>query len=182
MRTPWIPGVGKVNLAKLHSAGFYVGKDIKQADYRELLRQFGTLGASLWKKSHGIDDNPVQVARERKSIGVELTFSYDIFSYQQAWQILSQQLYPTLEQRLTRENRGIIKQGIKIKFADFQQSTIESTTTQLALADFAYLLKELLGRQKGRGIRLLGLNVALQPKAQDEQLSLLVADPSLISD
>lgn len=45
-----IPGVGKVALEKLHQAGLYVGADVRRADYRKLLHQFGRLGASLWKK------------------------------------------------------------------------------------------------------------------------------------
>ncbi len=39
-----IPGVGKVSLEKLHQAGFYRCEDIKNSDYRELLRQFGRQG------------------------------------------------------------------------------------------------------------------------------------------
>lgn len=39
-----IPGVGKVSLEKLHQADFYVCADIKNSNYRELLRQFGRMG------------------------------------------------------------------------------------------------------------------------------------------
>ncbi|WP_165312785.1 DNA polymerase IV [Vibrio ziniensis] len=168
-----IPGVGKVSLEKLHRAGFYLCEDIKNSDYRELLRQFGRLGASLWKKSHGIDNREVIVERERKSVGVERTFSHNISTYEECWQVIEDKLFPELDMRLTKASpdRSIIKQGIKVKFADFQLTTIEHIHPQLELNDFKQLLSDVLKRQKGREIRLLGLSVMLKPEEQSKQLS-----------
>ncbi|MCA0934700.1 DNA polymerase IV [Vibrio alginolyticus] len=168
-----IPGVGKVSLEKLQQAGFYLCEDIKNSDYRELLRQFGRQGASLWKRSHGIDDREVVVERERKSVGVERTFSQNISTYEECWQVIESNLYPELEKRLERASpdKSIVKQGIKVKFADFQLTTIEHIHPQLELDDFKVLLKDILKRQQGREIRLLGLNVILKPEAQARQLS-----------
>lgn len=110
-----IPGVGKVSLEKLHQAGLYRCEDIKNSDYRELLRHFGRLGGLLWKRSHGIDEREVVVERERKSVGVERTFSQNISSYQECWQVIEEKLYPELEKRLQKANpdKAIIKQGSK---------------------------------------------------------------------
>ena len=168
-----IPGVGKVSLEKLHQAGFYVCADIKRSDYRALLLQFGRLGASLWNKSHGIDHRPVVVERERKSVGVERTFSHNIFTYDQCWQVIESKLYPELERRLSKSSpdKAIIKQGIKVKFADFQQTTIEHIHPCLELEDFKQLLRDVLKRQQGREIRLLGLSVMLKPEELAKQLS-----------
>jgi DNA polymerase-4 len=169
-----IPGVGKVSLEKLHQAGFYICEDIKASDYRELLLKFGRLGASLWKKSHGIDDREVETHRERKSVGVERTFSRNIFSYEECWEVIESRLFPELELRLEKASpdKAIIKQGIKVKFSDFQQTTIEHVHHQLELAYFRQLLKDVLERQKGREIRLLGLSVMLKPEDQNKQLNL----------
>ncbi len=168
-----IPGVGKVSLEKLHQAGFFVCEDIKNTDYRELLMRFGRLGASLWKKSHGIDNREVVVERERKSVGVERTFSQNISTYDECWKVIEDKLYPELDIRLTKASpeRAIIKQGIKVKFADFQLTTIEHIHPELELEDFKSLLSEVLKRQKGREIRLLGLSVMLKPEEQVKQLS-----------
>lgn len=168
-----IPGVGKVSLEKLHKAGFYLCEDIKNADYRELLRQFGRQGASLWKRSHGIDERTVEVERERKSVGVERTFSKNIKTYDQCWQVIEDKLYPELKLRLEKvsPSKSIIKQGIKVKFADFQLTTIEHVHPELELEDFKILLSAILQRQKGREIRLLGLSVMLKPEEQEKQLS-----------
>ena len=168
-----IPGVGKVSLEKLHQAGFFTCKDIKQSDYRDLLLKFGRQGASLWKRSHGIDDREVIIERERKSVGVERTFTQNISTYAECWQVIEDKLFPELETRLEKASpsKAIIKQGIKLKFADFQQTTIEHIHASLDREHFKELLSEILKRQQGREIRLLGLNVMLQPKEQMRQLS-----------
>jgi len=168
-----IPGVGKVSLEKLHQAGYFVGKDIKESNYRDLLLRFGRLGASLWNKSHGIDNRDVVVERERKSVGVERTFTHNISSYDECWQVIEEKLFPELDKRLERASpdKAIIKQGIKLKFADFQQTTIEHIHPKLELDDFKQLLRDILKRQNGREIRLLGLNVMLKPEEQVKQLS-----------
>lgn len=168
-----IPGVGKVSLEKLHQAGYYVCADIKRSDYRQLLLDFGRLGASLWKKSHGIDERPVIIERERKSVGVERTLSQNIQTFEQCWQVIEQGLFPELEQRLQRSysQRDIIKQGIKMKFADFQLTTIEHGQLSLDKQDFNQLLREILKRQQGREIRLLGLHVYFKPLEPYTQLS-----------
>jgi len=168
-----IPGVGKVSLEKLHQAGYFVCADIKNSDYRELLRQFGRLGASLWNKSHGEDNREVVVERERKSVGVERTFSQNISTYEECWQVIEEKLFPELEKRLEKASpeKAIIKQGIKLKFADFRLTTIEHIHPQLELEYFKQLLRDILKRQNGREIRLLGLNVMLKPEEQVKQLS-----------
>ncbi|WP_086983274.1 DNA polymerase IV [Vibrio aphrogenes] len=170
-----IPGVGKVSIEKLHQAGLYTCLDVRQYSYPELLRQFGLQGASLWKKSHGIDHREVVVERQRKSIGVERTFNENIHSFEQCWQVIAQQLLPELERRLCKAspNKQIMKQGIKVKFADFQQTTIEHNFQVFNAEDFYPLLKEVLQRQKGREIRLLGVNVMLKPAELARQLCLI---------
>ncbi|MFA0003360.1 DNA polymerase IV [Vibrio splendidus] len=168
-----IPGVGKVSIEKLHQAGFFTCKDIKESDYRDLLLRFGRQGASLWKRSHGVDDREVIIERERKSVGVERTFTQNISTYEECWLVIEDKLFPELETRLEKASpsKAIIKQGIKLKFADFQQTTIEHIHASLDREHFKELLSEILKRQQGREIRLLGLSVMLQPKDQMRQLS-----------
>lgn len=168
-----IPGVGKVSLERLHRSGLHTCKDVQQFDQRELLLLFGKMGASLWKRSHGIDEREVITERNRKSVGVERTFSHNISMFEECWEVIKTRLYPELESRLIKANGDnyIAKQGIKIKFADFQQTTIEHVHNQLTLAFFEELLIEVLERQKGREIRLIGLSVMLKDKEVTQQLS-----------
>jgi len=169
-----ISGVGKVSLKRLHDAGFYLCKDIKNTHYRNLLMNFGRLGELLWQYSHGNDHREVVTTRIRKSVGVERTFEKNIYHYEECWQIIEEKLFPELMKRLLRVSpqKIIIKQGIKIKFADFQVTTIEHGHHILELDFFKGLLRDILTRQNNREIRLLGLTVMLKPELENKQLSL----------
>ena len=169
-----IPGVGKVGLEKLNKAGLYVCSDIRNADYLTLVKRFGRLGDTLWNRSHGIDPREVTPHRQRKSVGVERTFATNISSYDECWQVIERRLFPELQQRLLRhsKNQSISKQGIKVKFADFQLTTIEHVYQKLELEYFRDLLEQVLRRQNERDIRLLGLTVMLKPEQEMRQLPL----------
>ncbi len=167
-----IPGVGKVSLERLNRGGYYTCLDIRTTDFRQLLLDYGKLGASLWRKSHGVDNCQVVVERERKSVGIERTLAHNVHTYEQCWQLIEQKLFPELIRRLEKTARPIIKQGIKLKFDDFQSTTKEHIHNQLELEEFKRLLKQALERQKGREIRLIGLQVALQPLVEAQQLTL----------
>lgn len=167
-----IPGVGKVTIQKLHQQGLYVGRDVQNYTQQQLLQQFGKFGQSLWLRAHGIDEREVIVERQRKSVGVERTFRKNISSYDECWQVI-EHLYIELEQRLRKvqPQLHIAKQGVKLKFADFQQTTVEHTYPQLDKQQFIGLLKEALTRQQGREIRLIGLSVGLEQGLKAQQLS-----------
>lgn len=168
-----IPGVGRVTLEKLHQLGLFIGKDVKEYDHYLLLKQFGKFGQTLWDRCHGIDERPIVVERKRKSVGVERTFTHNIRSYAECWQVIEQTLFSELQQRLQKVSPelSIRKQGIKIKFADFQSTTIEHLHHRLELDYFKVLLSEILQRQQGREIRLLGLQVMLNEETDTKQLS-----------
>lgn len=169
-----IPGVGKVSLQKLQQAGFFVCEDIRNTDYLALTRRFGRLGHSLWNRSHGVDNREVTPHRQRKSVGVERTFPTNISTFDECWQIIEHKLFPELYERLGKASPdySITKQGIKVKFADFQLTTIEHVHGRLDLPYFRELLQEVLTRQNGREIRLLGLSVMLKPEDELRQLPL----------
>ncbi|WP_415679245.1 DNA polymerase IV [Vibrio mytili] len=160
-----IPGVGKVTLNKLNSLGLYKGVDVKNYDQHQLLKQFAKFGSSLWQRCHGIDGREVTPTRIRKSLGVERTFAKDIHTEQECLQAIDL-LYLELERRFNKiaNEKNIIRQGLKFKFDDFQQTTIEHKFNRLDKSFFLELLKEGLSRANGRGIRLIGLSVGLEPK------------------
>ncbi|ODA31888.1 DNA polymerase IV [Veronia pacifica] len=168
-----IPGVGKVTLKKLHGLGLYSCSDVQKYDSTELVKQFGKFGYSLWKRSHGIDDRDVETHRERKSVGVERTLAQDISTQHECLAVM-ETLYDELEKRLAPvlAEREINRQGIKLKFSDFQQTTVEHRQDVFNREVFPLLLREALERQQGRGIRLIGLSVGLASKASQNQQQL----------
>ena len=157
-----IPGVGKVTVEKLHHLGLYTCADVRKYPLDLLVKRFGKFGPVIWNRSHGIDDRDLSLARERKSVGVERTLAEDIETKEQCQEMIDN-LFPKLMERLekSRPNKRINSQGIKLKFSDFQQTTVEHRCQSLDKDYFFELLEEAFARKRGRGIRLVGLHVGL---------------------
>jgi len=161
-----IPGVGKVTIRKLNNAGLNTCQDVRAKGHQEIIRQFGAnFGDFLWRRSNGIDHRGITTSWVRKSLSVERTFNKDIGSVQDAASALDE-LFAELTRRLKNQSHRIVKnQQVKLKFADFHQTTMERSAGGLPKADEikAQLFHELLPlaweRGLGKGIRLLGLGV-----------------------
>lgn len=170
-----IPGVGKVTQEKLARLGFERGLDIRQADKAQIYQQFGKFGRRLWDFCHGIDPRQVEVNRPHKSLAVENTLLRDIDRLEQAREIVQTQ-YPTLIHRLERRwgkpLNELKKLGIKLKFEDFTQTTLERTTEGLSLERFLILLEEIWQRCDGRKVRLVGMSVHFPEEKITTQLNL----------
>lgn len=158
-----IPGVGKVTLTKLHSMGLYQGQDVQLMRQKILVERFGKFGQILWLRCHGIDEREVETERMRKSVAVEKTLVEDIRTKQQCIAVMNH-LYDELEVRLKRAcpDGFIAKQGVKIKFSDFQQTTTELKQHNYDRHVFTYLLEKAFSRRQNRAIRLIGLSVGLK--------------------
>jgi DNA polymerase-4 len=165
-----IPGVGKVTLAKLNNIGLYTCADVRQFPFEDLIKRFGKFGSIIWDRSHGLDHRNLSLSRQRKSVGVERTLAEDIHSKEDCIKMLDS-LFPLLEQRLNKAKAQIQSQGIKLKFSDFQQTTVEHKCQQLNQNYFLELLTEGLSRQANRGIRLVGLHVGLMDSSDSKQMA-----------
>ncbi|WP_133178595.1 DNA polymerase IV [Shewanella decolorationis] len=161
-----IPGVGKVTAEKLSLLGLNTCADVQAYPKQELIARFGKFGTVLVERAHGIDDRGISVSRERKSVGVETTLAQDIYTLEQCQQVMPG-LIQELSVRLSRsaKDRQIHKQVVKLKFSDFKQTTIEHRSHDISVMLFYELLAQAIGRQEGRGIRLLGVAVGLADKS-----------------
>lgn len=169
-----IPGVGKVTVAKLETLGLRTCADVQNADLAMLLKRFGKFGRVLWERSQGIDEREISNDRQRKSVGVERTLAEDIHEWHECEEII-ERLYPELERRLAKERADlrIARQGIKLKFNDFQLTTQEHVWPKLNKEDLiATARKTWEERRGGRGVRLVGLYVTLLDPQLERQLLL----------
>ncbi len=168
-----IPGVGKVTQEKLALLGLETCADVQNYPRERLLKQFGKFGKILWDRCHAVDDRALSTHRERKSVGIETTLAQDIHTQQQCLEIIHK-LYPKLIKRLKKvsPNLTVHNQGIKLKFSDFQQTTMDQRTQVVSLSTFETLIPQILARQQKRGIRLVGLHVAMPHEADSRQLPL----------
>ena len=174
-----ISGVGKVTFSKLEQYGLLNGEEIRNASPEFLNRHFGKLADVLIKRCHGIDNSAVVANRVRKSVGVERTLPNDLTTSQECEAII-ERLYPELVRRFDKSDDDLVihKQGIKLKFDDFQSTTVEQTSENADYVTFIQLLNQALERGEGRKIRLVGLNLGLRPEQNltvnddEEQLDL----------
>jgi DNA polymerase-4 len=170
-----IPGVGKVTAKRLEDVGLITCADVQQYDLALLLKRFGKFGRVLWERCQGIDLREVSSERLRKSVGVERTLAEDIHDWEDCEALIVDKLYPELEMRLrkVKPDLHIARQGVKLKFQDFQQTTQEHVWPVLNKDDLLNVARQAWReRREGRGVRLVGLHVTLLDPQLERQLLL----------
>lgn len=170
-----IPGVGKVTAKRLEEVGLITCADVQQCELALLLKRFGKFGRVLWERCQGIDLREVSPERLRKSVGVERTLAEDIHDWEDCEALIVDKLYPELEMRLrkVKPDLHIARQGVKLKFQDFQQTTQEHVWPVLNKDDLLNVARQAWHeRREGRGVRLVGLHVTLLDPQLERQLLL----------
>lgn len=165
-------GVGKVTAAKLHRLGAQTCGDLRDWNMDKLQQHFGSFGARLYDLCRGIDYRDVNPVRERKSISTEETYTPDVPDLDGCLALLPD-LYEHLLGRIKRNNaeKFINKLFVKIKFADFQRTTVECVGYAPNMTTFRHLM-ETGWLRASRPVRLLGVGVRLSDTETVEQLSL----------
>lgn len=105
---------------------------------------------------------------------VKARLAEDIHHWSECEAII-ERLYPELERRLAKVKPDLLiaRQGVKLKFDDFQQTTQEHVWPRLNKADLiATARKTWDERRGGRGVRLVGLHVTLLDPQMERQLVL----------
>ncbi|WP_251978254.1 DNA polymerase IV [Salinicola avicenniae] len=169
-------GVGPATATKLSALGIETCADLRQQPLDKLFDQFGKFGRRLHELAHGIDERPVNVTRERKSISVENTYERDLPNLAACQQALGE-LIEKLDDRITRHGHpGIAKQFVKVRFDDFTSTTQETGARGVVHARFQALM-ESAWQRGGRPVRLLGVGVRLLSADEQRQLTLFEAWP-----
>ncbi len=165
-------GVGKVTAAKLNSLGAQTCGDLRGWPLTELERHFGRFGARLHDLCRGIDNRAVSTSRERKSVSTEETYTPDVPDLASCLALLPE-LYDSLMGRIKRcgAEKLVNKLFVKIKFADFQQTTVECVGKAPQMMLYEQLMETGFQR-RAMPVRLLGLGVRLGEAVQVEQLRL----------
>ncbi|MDR1463095.1 MAG: DNA polymerase IV [Azoarcus sp.] len=161
-------GVGKVTAARLQKHGVRTCGDLRAWDIARLVAGFGRFGTTLHQLCRGIDERSVRPDRIRKSLSVETTYANDLPGLDACRAEL-----PALIAEFRRRFAGlpaprpIHKAVVKIKFADFSQTTAECTSAAPGDAVWAALLDEAWARRE-RAVRLLGVGVRFVETDADE--------------
>lgn len=174
-----IPGIGQKTAERLASKGLHTCADIQQASLSDLVQAVGSQADMLLKRSQGIDERQVNISQQRKSVGVEHTLAQDLQHYEQcAAQLAS--LLPQLERRLanSRHESLIQKIGVKLKFSDFRQTTVEKQSTTLSTSDFLPLLQTAWDRRQDKGVRLVGIHIGFKTSNPEQLAFDFSSDPA----
>jgi DNA polymerase-4 len=115
-------GVGPATAAKMHALGIFTGADLKAWSLADLQARFGKSGPWYYAIARGQDGRPVNTSRERKSSGSETTFGEDFTDpapIEAGVVEMADDVWAWCE-KTGRRGRTVT---VKIKWADFQQST-----------------------------------------------------------
>ena len=168
-----IPGVGRKMVEKLGKLQVETCGDLQRWERVDLARRFGKWGSALYDFCRGQDERPVKVERERKSLSKETTFRDNLSNLETLDEALSP-LFEGLRQSFSGKYRDhpIKSLVVKLKFADFETTTVERAGSQLVRSIFCELLQEAWQRGNGRTVRLLGVGVKFASKEDKVQMEL----------
>lgn len=155
-------GVGPKIEEKLNALNIKTCGDLQSYSMDYLFNEFGTIGRRLYNFARGIDKRPVNPERIRKSISVEETYLMDLPDLSACFSALPE-LIVRLKARIQRAGAisSIHNLFVKLKFSDFQQTTVECVHDSLDLNILKQLIHEGFLR-KCMPVRLLGLGVKLK--------------------
>ncbi len=153
-------GIGKVTAGRMMELGIHYGRDLRRHSREELSSHFGKMGNYFYDIVRGIDDRPINLNRERKSLSVERTFEDDKDDWDEIEEII-EGLAHEVEQQM--EKKGFLGRTmvLKIRYADFQRIS-RSQTLDIPTRDsseLAFMARSLLKMTEfgKRKIRLLGV-------------------------
>lgn len=164
-----IPGIGPKTFEKLKRHGYITCADVRESDIRSLQNIVGQFASNLYLKAHGVDERPLEVSRQRKSLAIETTLAQDLCTEDEC-QLVIDTLYTKLQARLApHRNREIVRQGVKLKFTDFTQTTVEIQSNACQQILFTRLLAKAYDRANQRGVRLVGLTLGFADSPSETQ-------------
>ena len=156
-------GVGPKTAAALSEMGIRTIGDLSRLPEATLIDKFGKFGYELALRARGIDDRPVTVEHEIKSISQETTFAKDLKDRQTLLDTLHQ-LSNQVARRLQHSHLECTTIKLKLRWSDF--STISRQVTLLHPTDlpdsiFEHARSLFLGVWKAaEPVRLIGVGVS----------------------
>lgn len=176
-------GVGAKTQHRLRSLGIGTVGDLQHTPASVLRASLGFAAEHLAQLSRGIDDRPVEISRETKSIGRETTFEQDTVDREVLIRTLGA-LAEDVAHSLRAEGLCGKTVTLKLRYANFQTLTRNLTLPAATNSGAAVLragmgLLDRLGTLP-RAVRLIGVSVSGLGRADLAQVSLFeAADPQV---
>ncbi|WP_415579978.1 DNA polymerase IV [Flavobacterium longum] len=154
-----IPMVGEVTFRDLSRMGLRTIQTVAETSPEVMQQLLGKNGLEIWRKANGIDNNPVEPYKERKSISTEDTFSEDTIDI--AW--LKARLSGMVEKlafQLRDEGWLTSTVSVKVRYANFdtepKQRKITYTSCDHTLTRHILDLFDILYQRRMR-VRMVGV-------------------------
>jgi len=169
-------GIGPKTAERLAALGMRTVGDIARYPLHEMVRLLGQTGSALHFRAQGIDDSPVHVSHETKSVSHEETFARDINNEAELLLALSQQAQ-SIGRQLRKLKLHCSTVAIKLRWPDFskisRQLTLPEPTDDVRQIEQAAHKLFRAHWKAGRKVRLIGLRASnltppsFQPKLWD---------------
>ncbi len=156
-------GVGPKMSARLVELGITTIGELAKMPDAWMVKQFGKWGYEMSQHARGIDDRPVEVVHEAKSISQEVTFDRDIADRERLEDTL-RELSSQVAYRLRQNNLTGATVRIKLRWPDFSTHTRQFTLPQptdqdgIIFSTACQLFHSLW--QPGKAVRLLGVGTS----------------------
>ena len=154
-----IPMVGNATFNLLSRIGIRNIQTLAEMPAQVLQEMIGLNGLELWKKANGIDNNPVEPYRERKSLSTEDTFHQDTTDIIFLRSTLSA-MVEKLAYQLRSEGWLTSNVTVKIRYSNFDTETLQFTLNYTS-ADHTLTkaVLEVFGKlyQRRMSLRLIGV-------------------------
>jgi len=166
-----ISGIGPKMAEKLTEMNVQTIRDLSKIPVNILEAKFGKIGTVMAQWAQGIDNRPIQVSRDIKSISNERTFAKDISSKNELIMVLAQ-LCEKVVQRLIEKKLSAKRVFIKLRYYDFDTHTAQKSLSETtdSIDTITEVVKELFiySWADKKPIRLLGVGVS---NFEDEETS-----------
>ncbi len=158
-----ISGIGPKIAEKLTEMNVNTIRDLSKIPTNILEAKFGKIGIAMASWAKGIDDRPVQVSRDIKSISNERTFPKDISSKNELIMILTQLCEKVANRLIANKLKGK-RVFIKLRYYDFDTHTSQKSLSEPtdSIEIITHVAKELFiySWTNKKPIRLLGIGVS----------------------
>jgi DNA polymerase-4 len=156
-------GVGPKTAEKLAGIGITSIGELAKTPDPTLEMLFGRFGPDLRRRAMGIDDRPIELEHETKSVSNEVTFAKDRKKKQELLQTL-RSLSEQVGRRLRKESLAGSTIQVKLRWADFTTITRQTTLNSVTNLDQEiYQTAKTLFEEnwpQGKPVRLIGVGVS----------------------
>jgi DNA polymerase IV len=168
-----VHGIGRKTARRLNNIGIYKVKDLYRLSEDFLVELFGKSGNEIYNRIRGIDNRELNLQRERKSLGVESTFS-DHTKDSSILKLYLKNFSKEIAKDLEKEKLQGRTITLKIKYVDFKSHTKSRTYPEdiYRFEDIYRMSKILLDEiNLKREIRLIGLTISKLSSLYMKQIS-----------